>query len=536
MNIKSIANTKGIVRDMAASTVVNRLNSNYINNGCSNGQCSLPTINQNTIKANTTVADVDSNKAVMNIPDSPSFDRRYTDAPSIVGQLATHLDYVLSLVMTNPQRLIDELWNNEKSPLSIDSHCRDNLRKMARLTAAESRALRKGRRARWNPNQRCPACTFMYKLVDLDHISLDDAVELYGFDGTYNIIKYDTLVPSLLINTNVNQRMFNLLNNHSEITSCEPRLIDLTNAVFIQADPMTNYLLVSLVANHILNTVGIESSTDIITSFVCNTDGYVFTRNYQTFNDVLLQVARSQLTMESVITSIIKQMSATLDVLQYYDLCIVDFGLSKLRFELEPCSYIYDGQSIEGNVTFKLANMESASITWYQQEQTGQSSSDNQPVRIFNGNTISEIIVDDSDWKPQIESIPFTFYDDIDNGSLEATEVSVYRIGGDGTLDDIRSKLLRGMGYPMYQSSFNSYVMLLSLMSEPEVRKVVLSSLQLERVFRSMFVPSQYGQVVEMVNRLTSDSTADDIMTEIADIYLRCDATTHLWQMVKTLL
>jgi len=463
------------------------------------------------------------------LPDTPKFDIYYRDSESIITQLNIHQNYIVGLLTSNPEELVNTLWNTGKSPLSIDTHCRDNLRKMARMTPMQKRTHRKRGGARWNPNQRCPACSFMYKLVDLDNINLDQKLNLYNFNGQYQLITYESLTPIITLNDNVINRLETLINNYNMIVECEPRLLNLMNASFVQCDSMTSYVLVSLLTERILSGLGIPTGNNIVTSFICGNDGYVFKQSYNKFNNVLMRVARSSLnSLDNVVEQILIQIISTLHALSHYDLNLVDFELNSLAFDLTPCSYTYDGLTVTSDFTFKLDNLEGSSITWYQ-----PMDDDLEAVRVYSSNKVSELIVDDIDLDPKVETVPFTFYDNIKNGDMNPTRVTMYSIGG-GVLENLKSGLLKSMGYPMFQSSLNTYVMLISLMSEPQIRKTVYASDRLSDIFSSMFAPQQYNDLVIELEKLNNDSTNDDILEVLSKYYLRCDGTQHMWNKLKS--
>lgn len=507
----------------------------------------------------------------------------------------------LDLLIKDTRIFINRLWNYN-SPINIDKEClwmlgldlhpKHNLNNMSSTT---------------RKNHKCSSC------LSLSRISQDKNLS-DGSSFTFQLEVGDKINRSFII---VSKDIFNLFISITDITHnylnrlingsinnysiCEPNITNLSNVIFIGSDEFTNQILVTWYINKILNKFNLFTAEKIYTAFVCSNKGNLITDkpdigsissllsnyqlqakdqkleipfvNYSNSNSVdKISDTQSRDYTKDVIIMILKQLFATLHILQQYDFTYGNPSINSIQFYNHSTDVIYDGVTIKSPFTLKITNIKQSGITIIE---------DTRLLRLYVRSELAENMINKNLFKPLIKiindagdiieqnintqlnqkSIRFS-----PTSATERSEVVLSQVPHKGAVYKLniengyfKQNLLylyyRNMGIPMFSSSLNGYIFMIILMLNPIVYKEMKKS----EIWESLWLKSE----VELVNKdidLLHNSPrgfpvpdlgpkprddisdikdtnlfVDYILPILRKYHLRCNAISHIWNIIKTL-
>ena len=449
-------------------------------------------------------------------------------------------------LITDPVGLVRRLWSPE-SPISIDREC---LCQMGRHVESNI-SIRIDSRPYINPIIRlmykCPQCTNMGRLIDLEPSNVNQAFMLEcGRDKGKRLIlkKISISILKVGLTTTPRQYLENLLRSNREIKACEPTLEDLVNADFMGSDNFTNQILVNWYADYILSLMGLHHINKMHTAFVCGDEGYMLYDHptlgtLDQFTAHLSQTRtipsggnttdRVVIMKSNVARELLQQLFTTLRILRSYDFSHGETSSRSLLFHDEPVNYSYDGMEVRSEFTLKIADFSKSGITI--------KGINNSLLRLYNRSEMAENQIEAVPYRPLIQLVKFFPYTSEGKHERPSTHV-IYRLSNSSSY--IKYNLmfiyLQHMGVPLYQSSFDAYSYMIMLMSNKAFYGAVMEDTKLFSIWRSMWLPEEFDDVLDKIRILHSgEITPMKILSFLSKHGLRCDCTEMVWTSLRNI-
>lgn len=240
----------------------------------------------------------------------------FRDVNSMVAKYRADQMEIFNILISSPKDLVGrKIINSDNRCLC---HMGESIDKMVRI----------GERTKYA----CSGCRQIRRLVDLHH----------GVIGAPFLIECGSMQGNRLI---INKRK-DIINSTITIGHHQKKNNDIT---YVKCDPFTNEILVNWIINAVLGQYGIPSGRDILTAFICGTDGYTL----EHYDEVRLLIdLKENLNKLDICTDIIIQSINILTALCDYDFILAEPSLRSLSFALGQTRYSYQNanRSYRSNV------------------------------------------------------------------------------------------------------------------------------------------------------------------------------------------
>jgi hypothetical protein len=243
--------------------------------------------------------------------------------------------------------------------------------------------------------------------------------------------------------------------------------------------------------------------------------------------------------------SILLQLVSHLHYLRDYGFSLGGAGLDNLLFDVDPTSYRYDGVSIMSQVTLKFSDLGYASITVLPPDLNVNT------TRLYNYSETEELRIETNPYRPTVTTARVSC--SLDNnrlacaveqslGNNTATSYRVYQLNSN---TDLLFTHLQHLGIPLYQSSFDLYVLWSLLMCIPEFYESVMRENSLRRTWEELWLPEEYEDLREEIESYAKPKrrrdgsgcgkcvTRNEMIGILRRFRLRCDATEAAWKMLR---
>lgn len=472
---------------------------------------------------------------------------------NMLSQFKKDRNYIVHLLDTDINRLITELWS-PSSPVCLDNKCLFNMGQTLKAHSLEDRiegniVVNEG----YINYYTCPQCVNMTRLID--HAKTPIGQPFYiecGSSAGQQLVVTETTIAKLFIFTESPPAAVARALKNPYITGlnkcsagCNSDICVVKNYAtinYIGSDPYTNNLLINWYINTKLSENGINNIIKMHIGFVCNSKGYCMyeypdigrLRHLQEYPEYLEHKDRPSPTAKAddkvpinknVVKGIIMQLFGVLHNLRKYDFSHGGPCSRSILFKKEPCSYLYDGVHVEGPLTVKLCDLYQSGLT------IGNN-------RLYNKSVISEEELLNKPFKPIIDTVsitPFSF-----NKNEKRDKITIYRLKDPNT--NIQEALLfmyiKHLGLPIYQSSFDAYGFMISLMADRSFYSTVMNDDLMYLLWRGMWLPEEFEMVQDKIRKLHNSpdpvTRVDKVLRFLAGFGLRCDMIGHGWNMIKT--
>lgn len=429
---------------------------------------------------------------------------------------------ILRMIEDNPEKIVSILWTSN-SPLVVDSSCLCHMNKYRAGTFYS-----------------CPSCRIIGRLTDLnpDTINLPFEIEFGEMIGKHLVIvKNNNFNGNIVINQVPKYLLKKLLDNTNNIKACEPGLVDLTEAMYIGSDAMTNEILVTMAVEEKLLYSGIRGVCQIHTAFKCRNDGYILYESPNGKNidnvaekidyifDISNQVNDTSTIDPAYTRGILYHLLATLHALSYYNFTSGNPTISSLIFTREPLNYVYDGVHVVSPVTILLCSLKDAGIT-LQSDNSG-------PVRLYHRSTDLSLSMDQLGTNTLFEIVTQTIPNFSNKEDIQRR--TWYRFSDEDKIKFFAQ--LRNMGAPLFPSSFDVYGFITSLMTyEPFYHSLKINN-DLNKLWIDLWDPTELTVIENRIKRYHKNNelaeNLHDIVEILAGLKLRCDALYYIWSNSK---
>ena len=395
-------------------------------------------------------------------------------------------DAILKKYSGNKIKILEKLTSNYKAlnvedVLNIDRTCR------TRMGFYDSHLVLKS-------NFCCNQCHEMNLLVDLSGDVVIGAPFSIGFGSHQNklfVIEMEKdVIPKIKYYPNIKPNLEYLFNYFTSFKACDSTLSYETE--WLSLDQFTNQVLISIILEKIVPL----HMPIIHNAFICGNDGYMLLSEPkiaffeglfeypELFNDKFLK--------PEIVKKILKQICDILSSLKPYNFCHNNATINALRFDYQ------------NEVIVQINNFEHAAINL-----------DN--VRLYNENTVSKLYVKNEPFIPDIK---------ISNEDTKehCVEGSTYKFNTESGKQILN---LRRLGIPIYNTSFDLYCFLISLVAQPEFYQTLISDPSLSKVWKSIWSSSDIEIVNYRIGKIHEDNLFDLSIEKIVEILstltLKCD-------------
>jgi len=473
---------------------------------------------------------------------------------NMLMQFQKDREYVVYLMENDMDLLISTLWSTS-SPVCIDEKCLFNMGQTSKTYSLEDRINGK---AVLNDNvvnfYLCPQCKNMRRLVDSAKTAMGQPFYIeHGTSAGQQLIITETNLSKLFFIKESPPAAVSRALKNPHITKLEQcssgcsgggtcRILDYRSMDYVGSDAFTNNLLVNWFLNDKLTNLGIPNLLSMHIGFVCNSKGYALyehpdigrIRHLQEYPEFLDHTGKPSPTAKAdekvplskdTTKGVIMQLFAVLHALRQYDFSHGGPSSRSVLFKKEPCSYLYDGVHVEGPLTLKLCDLYHSGIT------VGEK-------RFYNKSVIADEELLTKPFRPIIDTVtitPFSF-----DKSADCSPITVYRLKDpvNHLQESILFMYIKHLGLPLYQSSFDAYGYMISLMSDRSFYATVMSDESMYLLWRSMWLPEEFERIQESMHKLHK---SPDPVTRVTKVFkvlagfgLRCDMIEHGWNMIKT--
>jgi len=473
---------------------------------------------------------------------------------NMLEQFKKDRNYIVHLLDGDINRLIVELWS-PSSPVCVDDKCLFNMGRTLQDRTLEERiegniVVNEG----FINYYTCPQCKNMTRLIDYTKTQLGEPfyIECGSSAGQQLVITETELSKLFILKESPSPAVARALKNPyitglnkcsagcNERDVCNVRNYGKMN--YIGSDPYTNNLLINWYLNNKLSELGIPNIIKMHIGYVCNGKGYSVyeypdigrLRHIQEYPEYLEYKERPSPTAKAddkvpiaktTVKGIIMQLFAVLSSLRKYDFSHGGPSSRAILFKKDPCSYLYDGVHVEGPLTVKICDLYQAGIT------VGNN-------RLYNKSVISEEEILKKPFHPIIDTIsitPFSF-----DRNKEANKITIYRLKdpSNHVQEALLFMYIKHLGLPIYQSSFDAYGFMISLMADRSFYVTVMNDDSMYLLWRSMWLPEDFEMVQDKIQKLHNSpdpvTRVDKVLRFLAGFGLRCDMIEHGWNMIKT--
>ncbi len=465
-------------------------------------------------------------------------------------------NYIVSLIKNNTGKLIAELWT-PSSPICMDKKCLFSMGTSQQVYSLEERI--EGNTI-INENvvnfYSCPQCKNMKRLLDFktNEIGKPFFIECGSRAGCQLIVTQECLAKLYIIKETPPKTVAKILNSEyiDDLNRCSAgcntdicTIKNYNKINYLGLDPYTNNVLINWVINNRMMELNIPNIINMEIGFVCGNNGYCLyehcdigrLRHLQEYPDYLDHSCRPSPTAtaddkiaisKDVVKGIIMQLFATLHALKEFDFSHGNPCSRTLLLKSDPCSYMYDGVHVECPLTIKLCDFHQSGITVNNN-------------RLYNKSVVADESISRRSYKPILESTQITKFEFDNKGVIINPEkVSIYRLKNPSGYyeESIVFMYIKHLGLPLYQTSFDAYCYMISLMSDRSFYTTVMNDESMYSMWRNMWLPDEFSKVQEMVRKLHDIpdpvTKVELVIKYLAGYGLRCDMIDHGWNMIKT--
>lgn len=472
---------------------------------------------------------------------------------NMLSQFEKDRNYIVNLLDNDINRLIVELWSST-SPVCLDNKCLFNMGRTLKAISLEDRiegniVVNEG----FVNYYKCPQCVNMSRLIDYNKTPIGQPfyLECGSSAGQQMVVTESDISKLFILKETPPAAVARALKNPyiTKLNQCSAgcnnvvcNVQDYSNKSYIGSDPYTNNLLINWYLNNKLTQQGIPNIIKMIIGFVCNSKGYCMyeypdigrLRHLQEYPEFLEHKDRPSPTAKAddkvpisknVVKGIIMQLFSVLHNLRQYDFSHGGPSSRSILFKKEPCSYLYDGVHVEGPVTLKLCELHHAGITINNN-------------RLYNKSVIAEEELLKKPFRPIIDTVsitPFSF-----DKTKRQNKLTVYRLKkpNNNPTEAILFMYIKHLGLPIYQSSFDIYGFMISLMADRSFYTTVMNDDSMYLLWRGMWLPEEFEMVQDKIQKLHNSpdpvTRVDKVLRFLAGFGLRCDMIEHGWNMIKT--
>jgi len=474
---------------------------------------------------------------------------------NMLEQFKKDRNYVVSNLEHNINRLIIDLWT-PSSPVCFDEKCLFNMGRTQQIYTLEERIEGKNIINEGVLNYyACPQCKNMKRLIDFKQTGIGQPfyIECGESAGEQLVIteaKIDKLFiikespPLTVERVLANPHIANLKKCSA---GCNTDVCDIKSYEsmdYIGLDPFSNNMLINWYINSKLTELGIPNIITMHIAYVCSGKGYSLyeypnigrIRHLQEHPEFLEHNGRPSPTAKAddkvpiskdVVKGMIMQLFAALHALKTFDFSHGGPSSRSLLLKNTVCSYMYDGVHVECPITIKLCDLYHAGVT------VGNN-------RLYNKSVIADEELLKKQFKPIIDSItitPFSF--DRKRDDISET-ITIYRLKDPRKYfqEALLFMYIKHLGLPIYQSSFDAYGFIVSLMADRAFYATVMSDESMYLLWRGMWLPEEFETIQDRILKLHDSpdpvTRVDKVLRILAGLGLRCDMIEHGWDMIKT--
>jgi hypothetical protein len=472
----------------------------------------------------------------------------------MLEQFKKDRNYIVNLLDIDINRLIMELWS-PTSPICLDNKCLFNMGNSLREKSLEDRiegniVVNEG----FINFYTCPQCKNMNRLIDYAKTQIGQPfyIECGSSVGQQLVVTETEISKLFILKESPPTAVARALKNPyiTGLSKCSSgcnegnvcNVKNYGNVNYIGSDPYTNNLLINWFLSAKLSELGIPNVIKMHIGFVCNSNGYSLyeypdigrLRHLQEYPEYLENKERPSPTAKAddkvpisktVVKCIIMQLFAVLHSMRKYDFSHGGPSSRSVLFKKEPCNYIYDGVHVQGPLTLKLCDLYQSGIT------IGNS-------RLYNKSVIAEEELLKKPFQPIIDTVsvtPFSY-----DRNKEASKITIYRLRDPSIhiQETLLFMYIKHLGLPIYQSSFDAYGFMITLMADRSFYTAVMNEDFMYLLWRGMWLPEEFEIVQDKIQKLHNSpdpvTRVDKVLRFLAGFGLRCDMIEHGWNMIKT--
>ena len=472
---------------------------------------------------------------------------------NMLSQFKKDRDYIISNLDDNIDRLIIDLWT-PSSPVCFDKKCLFNMAQTQEIYTLEERIEGKNIINDGVLNYyTCPQCKNMKRLIDFRKTKIGQPfyIECGDSAGEQLIITEASIDKLYILKESPPATVKRVLENPyiTSLKKCSSgcnnnNVCDIKSYEsmdYIGLDSFSNNMLINWYLNNKLEELGIPNVITMHIAYVCTNKGYSLyeypnigrIRHLQEYPELLEHTDRPSPTAKAddkvsiskdVTKGIIMQLFATLHALKVFDFSHGGPSSRSLLLKNSICSYMYDGVHVESPVTIKLCDLHHAGIT------VGNN-------RLYNKSVIADEELLKIPFKPIIETTiitPFSF-----DHNNENENITIYRLKNPqkNFQEAMLFMYIKHLGFPIFQSSFDAYGFMVSLMADRAFYLTVMSDESMYLLWRGMWLPEEFENIQDKIQKLHDSpdpmTRVDKVLRVLAGFGLRCDMIEHGWDMIK---
>ena len=346
---------------------------------------------------------------------------------------------------------------------------------------------------------------------------------------------------------------FKLKNKLEHLQICEPMLNDYTSfTTFLQtSSTVDQYIIVSSIIEYELRKANISMILPFRWAFKCGKMSYLveekldlgkgsleeIIKNWSEISSDALSLSGKQLISRNVFRGIIMQIVAILRFLSEFVFTHGEPSISYLGFSKKPSVFRYDGKKIISPITTSIIPSGRSSISF-----RTENSRDKTFIR-FSSNISNKKDVN-SEFLPIIQVQPFLSKISY-NGTCIATksvtpclpELAASRVAGYkiGHFKELFCHNVQNLGIPLFHSSFDLYLFMISLMCNPIFYNSMSADSQMLQFWKELWLIREYDNVMSTIKNLDPKSNFYTILDKFCNFTFRCDALEHFWHRLKML-
>ncbi len=469
---------------------------------------------------------------------------------NMIKQFKEDRKYVISLIDNNINKLITILWTH-KSPIFIDNKCIFNMGQTQKHYTLEERiegntVINEGILNYYI----CSQCKNMERLIDFSKTNIGEPFLIeYGSSIGEQLVITETFInklyaikesPPKTVSIILTSPIYNDLNRCSSGCNDSGCSIKNYNTMdYLGMDSYTNNMLINWYLNEKLLSMNIPNIINMHIGFVCSGKGYSMyeyptigrIRHLQEYPEFLEQKNKQNQNFgiddkvpiaREVAKGIISQLFACLHALRSFDFSHGGPSSRSILFKNVPCSYMYDGIHVDCPITAKICDLHHAGIT------VGN-------TRLYSKSIIADDEILKKSFKPIINTVtikPFSF-------DKKNTNITIYRLKDPNKYfkEAILFMYIKHLGLPIYQSSFDLYGFMVSLMADRSFYGAVMAEESMYLLWRRMWLPEEFDMVQQKIQKLHNSSDpatrVDKILRFLSGFGLRCDIIDYGWDMIK---
>lgn len=275
----------------------------------------------------------------------------------------------------------------------------------------------------------------------------------------------------------------------------------LRTTTYLSLDSFTNSILINWIVDRLLTDKGFGGSTDIAyCAFICSSEGYTLHDYYEELNVSSLK--------KSYLSPMINRFVKILQVLEAsnYSHGLIDAN----SISFAPMKKVKDGPVIK----VILSNFEYSSITV--DGRTG-------PLRLYQRNDIADVEMEGT-----LLRFPFST-EDLEDTTSKSSSIKMFKLG---TRSHSQKMFVKHLGLPFYTSSYNTYRLMLVLLSHPLIYSVSIDDDFVNSVLTCLFPDVSLCDISkEMKNLSLTSRTNNDINNFIENKYMLTDPIKALLKL-----